>query len=318
MSSPDNTPPQSHAPDTVDGHALGSHRLGPHVVGQRVVVRRIVPGETGPSGGPAFTDVLGECLSWARGLCEIRTQDGTVVAVHVADIVSGKPVPPRPSVRLRTPASTVLRHAGAVFGDLRTQDLGQWQLRDGGRAEDGRVTRRGNSVLAEGDPGLPLADALDAVVAHYRALGLPPVAQVVVGSETEDALLGAGWQDDGGQAYAQVAALSQVVRNLPAPPPVAELASTDDRLAVARIGEGARVRIALSDDWAVVSDLWVAPGQRRTGLARAVLAEGLDWAASLGAGTVHLQVEVDNHAALGLYRTLGFTTHHEYHYLVPA
>ena len=42
-----------------------AHGLGPHVVGQRVVVRRVVRGETGPSGGPAMTDVLGICTSWA-------------------------------------------------------------------------------------------------------------------------------------------------------------------------------------------------------------------------------------------------------------
>ncbi|WP_147384760.1 hypothetical protein [Nocardioides cavernaquae] len=72
--------------------------LGPHVVGQRIVVRRLVPGETGPTGGPAFTDVLGVCVAWDP--CVVRTDRGTVT-IPLAEIVSGKPVPPRPSQRLR-------------------------------------------------------------------------------------------------------------------------------------------------------------------------------------------------------------------------
>ncbi len=51
----------------------GRHTLGPHVVGQRVVVRRVLPGETGPSGGPALTDVLGVCESWSAGVARRTT-----------------------------------------------------------------------------------------------------------------------------------------------------------------------------------------------------------------------------------------------------
>lgn len=71
--------------------------LGPHVVGQRVVVRRIVRGETGPSGGPALTDLLGICESWTNQSTLIRAEDGTLTEIALDDIVSGKPVPPRPS-----------------------------------------------------------------------------------------------------------------------------------------------------------------------------------------------------------------------------
>ncbi|MDQ6687954.1 MAG: hypothetical protein M3Z50_10190 [Actinomycetota bacterium] len=77
--------------------ATGRNRLGPHVVGERVVVRRLLRGETGPSGGPAMTDVLGVMESWADGRTTIRPADGPLVEINVADIVAGKPVPPRPS-----------------------------------------------------------------------------------------------------------------------------------------------------------------------------------------------------------------------------
>jgi hypothetical protein len=73
--------------------------LGPHVVGRRVVVRRLLRGQTGPTGGPAFSDVLGTCEAWAEGRALIRREDGSTVEIALADIVSGKPVPPRPERR---------------------------------------------------------------------------------------------------------------------------------------------------------------------------------------------------------------------------
>lgn len=73
------------------------HTLGPHVVGQRVVVRRIVHGETGPTGGPAFTDLLGICEAWGPDVVQVRAEDGSLTEIALPDIVSGKPVPPRPS-----------------------------------------------------------------------------------------------------------------------------------------------------------------------------------------------------------------------------
>jgi len=77
----------------------GTHSplLGPEVVGQRIVVRRIVPGEVGPTGGPAFADTLGICLGWDP--CQVRTEAGETVTIPLELIVSGKPVPPRPERR---------------------------------------------------------------------------------------------------------------------------------------------------------------------------------------------------------------------------
>ncbi len=86
--------------------------LGPHVVGQRIVVRRLVVGETGPTGGPAFTDVLGVCVAWDP--CVVQTDRGTVT-IPLAEIVSGKPVPPRPSQRLR-----------AGFGECEAHGSSPW------------------------------------------------------------------------------------------------------------------------------------------------------------------------------------------------
>ena len=84
-----------------------------------MVVRRVLPGETGPSGGPAMTDVLGVCTAWADGVCVVApSSGGPPVTIRIADIVSGKPVPPRPSPRLRvTPREAQVR-AFALFPDL--------------------------------------------------------------------------------------------------------------------------------------------------------------------------------------------------------
>ena len=135
-----------------------AHGLGPHVVGRRVVVRRVVRGETGPSGGPAMTDVLGVCTSWRDGVCTVQPDAGAPVGIPVADIVTGKPVPPRASVRQRVPAREAERHALPLWPLVERVPLGEWELRTD-PAPVGRLLKRANSCLAFGDPGLPLAEA---------------------------------------------------------------------------------------------------------------------------------------------------------------
>lgn len=67
------------------------------MVGRRIVVRRLLRGEIGPTGGPAMTDLIGVCLAWDDAVCLIQPEHGEPVHIAVADIVSGKPVPPRPT-----------------------------------------------------------------------------------------------------------------------------------------------------------------------------------------------------------------------------
>lgn len=78
-----------------------AHGLGAHVVGHRVVVRRVLRGETGPSGGPAMTDVLGTLVSWDSRSCVVAPDSAPPVTIPLADIVAGKPVPPRTPPRRR-------------------------------------------------------------------------------------------------------------------------------------------------------------------------------------------------------------------------
>ena len=328
--------------------------LGPHLVGQRVVVRRLVRGETGPTGGPAFTDLLGVMESWAGGVTTVRAESGEVTEIRLADIVSGKPVPRRPSARLRVSAEEAERRANASWPALETEPLGEWLLR-----ASGGFSSRANSALAAGDPGLPVAEASAAVRGFYGSRGLPAWAQVVVESDVHHQLDTAGWvpaRPGEADTLFQLGSVARAARLLPAAAGSRFTVSggtavtptwldTDHRVrshgdAAIRVLEGpeqtwfvtvteaanadgpvvGRGRIAgdRDSDWAGITDVWVAPGHRRQGLAHLVLAGLLDWAAERGVTTAYLQVRGDNPGALALYERLGFTTHHAYRYLTPS
>jgi N-acetylglutamate synthase len=65
------------------------------LIGQRVVVRRALPGEVGPSGGPALTDVIGVLEAWEDDSLSVRRESGEVVIIPLADVAAGKQIPPR-------------------------------------------------------------------------------------------------------------------------------------------------------------------------------------------------------------------------------
>jgi N-acetylglutamate synthase len=303
-----------------------AHRLGPHVVGQRVVVRRLLRGETGPSGGPAMTDVLGMCTAWGDGRCVVVPESGEPVEIALADIVSGKPVPPRPSVRHRVSPYDAELHVLSLWPDVETRPLGGWLLRLA-PPYDGRLRRRANSVLAMGDPGMPLADALPVIRAFYADRDRPALAQVEVGSTEETDLVAAGWAPVPGKdndfMIASVAQVLRHARSLPEEgvvyPTVRPDAPSGTRpvRAEVEIGDRARGRAALDDDWVGLHTVEVHPDHRRLGLATQVIVELLDWGASLGATTAWLHVETHNAGAIALYERLGFRTHHTARYLTP-
>lgn len=290
-----------------------AHSLGPHVVGQRVVVRRVLPGETGPSGGPALTDVLGTCTAWGDGVCVVRT-DGAggpqLVTIPLAEIVSGKPVPPRPSVRHRATPHEAQRRALALWPDLETEPLGAWLLR---RSLTSRA-RRANSVLAIGPSGVP--DDYERVVGYYTALGQRPIAAVLPGSPEDELFRDRGWGPESRDhdTVFQVAAVASVARRLPPAPAAAEL-HEDGALVTARVDRAASGVAATDGEWVGFRSIEVAPDRRREGLGLAVMAALVGWGAERGATTGYLQVIGDNAPALALYDRLGFSEHHRYRYL---
>ena len=287
--------------------------LGPHVVGHRVVVRRVVRGETGPSGGPALTDVLGVCTAWGDGVCVVEPDgDGPrePVTIAISDIVSGKPVPPRASTRHRVAPQEAQRRALALWPDLETAPIGHWLLRRSAAS----TARRANSVLAMGPSGV--TGDYHGVVAFYESLGQRPIAAVLPDS-AEDALFRSrGWvlESHDHDTVFELAGVAAVARRLPRTPPPAEL-TEEGHLVTARIGDDASGAAAVAEDWVGFRSIEVSPARRRSGLGLAVMAALVEWGAERGARTAYLQVLGDNAPALALYERLGFTEHHRYRYL---
>ena len=247
--------------------------LGPACLGLRVVVRRVLPGETGPSGGPAMTDVLGVLESWEEQELTVRREDGSVVRIERSTLVSGKAVPPRASVRHRVPAEVAARNALGSWPAVEAEPLGEWVLR-----ASGGFSARANSVFLSGDPGVPWDEAVARARAFYAERGLPPWAQVVVGSPEDLRADADGWeQARPGEADSllQVASVAQAVRQRRASP-ANVLALADDHGVSGPVREHLRDgHLRLSGE---MTEGWLATDERareRPEAARAVL-EGPD------------------------------------------
>lgn len=280
------------------------------MVGQRVVVRRVLPGETGPSGGPAMTDVLGTCVRWSDGECVVQPETGPAVTIPLSLIVSGKPVPPRPSPRSRVSPRECQLRAMALWPDIVTEPLGDWLLRDSATS----TARRANSVMAFGPAGVP--DAYERVVAHYER----PVANVLPDSPEDALFRDRGWVTEGHEADTvfMMASASRVVRALPTALPTARLEPAGPGVVRAVVDDVAAGFAAYADDWIGFRGLEVAPAHRGRGLALAVMAALVEWGTSQGATTAYLQVLGDNTPARRLYEPMGFVPHHSYRYLTPG
>lgn len=228
--------------------------------------------------------------------------------------------------------------------------LGDWLLRAAGG-----FTGRANSVLATGDPGLPVAAAVRESCAWYRARGQPPMIAVpfpMAGPEdsaVDRHLRDQGWALRAGAAVVMTApsrAIARAAQGSAVGEPAVDLAAEpdDDWLAVyhyrghdlppaartllvsapwqafASIREDGQAiavgRVAAGADWASLTAIETRPGHRRRGLATAVTAALAAAAAERGLADLLLQVEDENTAARRLYSGLGFTDHHRYHYRV--
>lgn len=297
--------------DAPEPHPVGSHQLGPHVVGKRIVVRHLLPD------GRA-TDTLGLCLSWEAEELVVQPHGLEQVTIRVADVVTGKPIPPRPSVRHRESAHDVELHVASLWPTMTTEPLGNWLLR-ASPPLGGRLRRRGNSALAMAEPSLPLSTCVATVRSFYADLGQDPLIQVQADSPLEIALGPQGFTPLGdGDAHCQLASVSKALRAAGPPQSAGRLVESGSSCVVEYGDESviARGEAALDGDWLGLHSLVVDPSHRRQGLGTAVMAELLDWGASLGATTAWLHVETDNEVGMAAYRRLGFVTHHTNRYLI--
>ena len=121
-----------------------------------------------------MTDVLGICESWeADGLASYAARTATASEIAVADIVSGKPVPPRPSMHHRFGAEEADRLALPGWQPVESERLGDWVLR-----ASGGFSSRGNSVLALGDPACRSTRPSPGSPGGTPTASLPPRAHV--------------------------------------------------------------------------------------------------------------------------------------------
>ncbi|MFD9634495.1 GNAT family N-acetyltransferase [Streptomyces violascens] len=309
--------------------------------GKRVSVRRL---DSSGTPGSLFADTVGVLTSWDNGVLSITRKSGETVRIEESTLVAGKVVPAAPA-RRRGPAASFEELAPVLaraWQPVESERLGDWTL----RAASG-FTRRANSVLPLGDPGLPLPDALDRVRAWYASRGLPAYIQTATGAAgTQERLCAdleqADWEREV-SAEVRIAALVPI-GDLDADVSRVRLERTVDEAWLSRYqrsvtpgehvlkvlnsgpsvwfasvpGDGAVPaaigRCVVDGRWAGFMAVEVDPALRRQGLATAVMTALARRALDEGASAAWLQVEADNDAARALYEGQGFATHHSYHH----
>ncbi|MDX6287351.1 MAG: N-acetylglutamate synthase [Frankiales bacterium] len=309
--------------------------LGPNDVGSRITVRVRV----GPADQPIYIDAVGELMAYDDTGIVVRRRGGRQLSVAHADVLAGHVVPPRSDAAGRVSDADVEAIAARGWRGRETRPIGGWLLRAAGG-----WTGRANSVLALGDPDVPLDEALARVIEWYAERDLAARFQLPLPlrAELDEALAARGWTAYNPTLFL-TSDLGPVRRALP-PAEGVQFATTpsDEWLAayhyrggslpaIARdvmvdadqpgfasiVDDGAVVaigRAVVDERWCGFTALEVVESHRRRGLARLVLRGLLDWATGLGARHIYLQVAEDNVAAIELYRQLGFSVHHRYHY----
>jgi GNAT superfamily N-acetyltransferase len=300
-----------------------------------VVVRRVVGTR---DGRPLFSDTLGRLTEYTDTHLTVEGERGAV-RVPLAEVHRGKRVPDRRRPSGREVVALELA-ADQAWPAPTTGRLGEWRL----RSAEG-WTGRANSALPVGDPGLPLDQAIDAVVAWYAERGAPPMINVPLPYATRlDAALAARAWPHRPKTLVQTADVADLaaaapdgqlppVRLSPVPSPAwlaiaagrkgglpaaaRHILTAVRRLRFAEVyadtGELLAIaRGAVTADWFGVSLVEVVPAARRRGLARHAVRALARWAAEAGATRAYLQVEERNEAAVALYERLGFGTHHHY------
>ncbi|MEU8527250.1 MULTISPECIES: GNAT family N-acetyltransferase [Streptomyces] len=315
-------------------------------VGKRVSVRYL----THSAGTDAtFADAVGVLVSWDAGVVVITRRTGESVRIPESSLVAGKVVPAAPA-RRRGPATSfqeLARVTARAWQPVESEPLGEWTL----RAASG-FTRRANSVLPLGDPGMELDAALARVRDWYAARDLPAFVQAATGAEGTQELLCAelekrGWRSDvtaevriGGLAPvadlddSEVSAvrldrtvdepwLRRYQRSAAPGPHVLQVLHSGPSVWFASVPgtediPAAIGRCVVDGRWAGFMAVEVAPEHRRQGLATAVMAALARRALDEGASAAWLQVETDNGGARAMYEGMGFQVHHHYHHYRAA
>ncbi|WP_210687030.1 GNAT family N-acetyltransferase [Mycolicibacterium sp. GESEQ-9] len=286
------------------------------VLGSRVSLRyRLPAGSAKP-----LTDVIGH-LERLEPTVLIRTKDGELVDIAPADVVTVRELSHTP---VRASQIRALEHAAALaWPGVEQQWSGGWLLRAGHG-----ITSRANSAIPLDvsaqiahlavvrdwyrERDLPAWLALPERLLPIRTPGIKParvmVREPAAASTTPTVTLAQ-------QPDAQWLAIYE--RDVPVDVLTAVI---DGRLTFSTVsgcavGRGAVTTAPDGTPWLGISSVRVSPAHRGQGHARAVCEALLAWGAESGARRAYVQVEVDNHAAIALYTTLGFRLHHQTRYV---
>lgn len=285
--------------------------------GTRVIIRYRLPAGS----KPPLTDVIGHLLTDHPKL-RVRTKHGEIVDVDAGDVVVLKALPPKP---LRTADIRKVEYAAALGWPGTEQTwVDGWLL----RAAQGH-THRANSAVPLGFDAD--ASALPTIIDFYAERNLTPWLSVPdrlfriadLPGHLETAVLTSDLRD---------VAMDRSVALAPAPDgewlrlyqrdvPIEVLtAVVDGEVAFATIAGAAvgRAAVTTAPDggrWVGLSAVRVDERARGRGLARALCSTLLHWGTQRGATRGYAQVLTDNEVALGLYRSLGFSTQHRSRYV---
>jgi GNAT superfamily N-acetyltransferase len=216
---------------------------------------------------------------------------------------------------------------------------GQWLFR-----ASGKYTMRANSVLPQGAPpfGKPekeIDEAIKDVITFYSERDLEPIFHLPLPlyEELFNYLIEHGWRE---KLRAQVQVIDIPVSEIDSDL-VLEVSATcnsewllvqgDEKLldimdktqALFYILKKqdtavAVLRAGISDDWAVISRLFVKPEYRGNKFSQELMHLVFRDLRSAGITKAALQVDLSNEAAMALYKGLGFRKHHEYSYVIQS
>jgi len=299
--------------------ALGRLFVTPADLGRKVSIRYLDEAQ--------LTDVLGQLVDWKPGWFLVKNKHDDLIKVPTSQIVASKVVPPAAA------AGWVLSMALKVWRASETEAMGDWTLQ-----ATGGGTARVNSCLLVGQPNVPVVNALQKIVTWYQEKNLVPLVHLsapgvfdedlknfgfkktylidflskenVTASVTfeflvEDSLSNA-WLEavnknngEGRRLDAVTLAGGEIVKFI-------SLFKDDEIIATARW--------AIAEDFALVTNLWVAENHRQKSIASEMMKLIENLALNIGVKRTWLQVLSTNQAAQRLYQKIGYQRHHQYQY----
>jgi N-acetylglutamate synthase len=299
--------------------ALGRLFVTPADLGRKVSIRYLDHSQ--------LTDALGQLVDWKPGWFFVKNKRDELIKIPISQIVASKVVAPEAS------AGWVLSMALRVWRASEVESLGDWTLQ-----ATGGGTARVNSCLIVGLANIPVANALQKVVSWYQAKNLDPLvhlpapgvfdedlknfgftktylidflskenvsSSIALDFLVEDSLSNAWFEavnrnnGEGRKVDAITLESGEVTKFI-------SLISNDEIIATARL--------AVVENFALVTNLWVSQSHRQKSIASEIMKLIENLALEIGVKRTWLQVLNTNRAAQNLYQKIGYQKHHQYQY----